>query len=213
MLALLVLPFIEHFKTELIAAGWVKDKFAAGNLEMNANWNGFEWIAGLVLLAAIVISLYLFRKGKNREAILSVFGGTLIAVSIAAVLITPRVEEYSQGTAIAYWKNHAYSEFYLETIGYKSYAHYFYGNLQPGLGENPFYLNWKKENEKRLYNTALSKSENEIAIRREWMLNGPIDHPAYFICKNTFESEVRKYYPNLHFTGEKNGFVFWERLP
>lgn len=212
-LALFILPFIDKFKAELIAAGWVKDKFAAGNLDVNANWNGFEWIAGLFLLAAIVLAVLFFRKNKNQQAVLALYAGTLLSVSVAAVMITPRVEEYSQETAVAYWQKHAYSEFYLETIGYKSYAHYFYGNLQPGLGENPFYLNWKKENEKKLYNTSLSKSENEIAIRREWMLSGPIDHPAYFICKNTFESEVRKYYPQLRFTGEKNGFVFWERVP
>lgn len=212
-LAFILLPMIDKFKTELLASGWVKDKFAAANLEVNAAWNGFEWTAGIFLLAGLILAVYFFRKNKSAEAILSLFTGTLISIFIAAVMITPRVEEYSQGTAISYWQKHSYSEYYMETIGYKSYAHYFYGNLQPGLSSNPYFLNWKKENEKRLYNPAISKSENEIAIRREWMLTGPIDHPAYFICKNTFAEEVRKYYPALRYTGEQNGFVFWERVP
>lgn len=212
-LALFGLPFIDKFKAQLIDSGWVKDKFAAGNLQVNAGWLGWEWISGIFLLAGLLLSFVFFRRKENVRAIYSLFGGSLIALAFAAVLFSPRVEEYSQGTAIDYWEKHSYSEFYLETIGYKSYAHYYYGSLQPGLSENPYYLNWKKENEKHLYNPAISKSENEIAIRREWMLNGPIDHPAYFICKNTFADEVRKYYPHLHYTGEKNGFVFWERVP
>lgn len=211
--AMLILPFIEHFKASLLASGSVKDKFAAGNLQAVAGWNGFEWIAGLMLALALIVSLVLFSRKNFRLGIPVLFGGTIVSVTLAAILIAPRVEEYSQGAAISYWEKHAYSEFYLETIGYKSYAHYFYGNVQPGIEADPYFIAWKKENEKRLYNPALAQSENEIAIRREWMLTGTIDHPAYFICKNTFADEVRKYYPSLRFTGEKNGFVFWERVP
>jgi 4-amino-4-deoxy-L-arabinose transferase-like glycosyltransferase len=211
--ALLILPFIEKFKAQLLDSGSVKDKFAAGNLQAVAGWNGIEWIAGIVLLAALISAAVFLQKKQFGRGLYWLFGGSLAAVNLAAILITPRVEEYSQEAAIAYWQKHSYSEFYLETIGYKSYAHYFYGNVQPGIETNPYFISWKKENEKKLYTPALAKSENEIALRREWMLSGPIDHPAYFICKNTFADEVRKYYPTLRFTGEKNGFVFWERVP
>lgn len=211
--AFTLVPFLDSYKAQLIATGWVKDAFAAGNLEVDAAWTGWEWITG-VLLAVGVVAAFLLIGRKNYSAGLPVlFTTVLITTTLAAVLIAPRVEEYSQATAIRYWEKHAHPDIYLETLGYKSYAQYFYGNVQPGIEENPYYANWKKENEKRLFNPKISYAENQIAMRREWMLRGPIDHSAYFICKNTFRSEVEKYYPKLRFTGEKNGFVFWERVP
>jgi 4-amino-4-deoxy-L-arabinose transferase-like glycosyltransferase len=210
--ALSVFPFIDKFKAQLIASGNIKDKFAIGNLEANGNWNGFEWITGLILLAGFVFSLICFSKRNFKKGIPVLFISVIITTTLAAVLIAPRVEEYSQNAAIQYWKGHNYSEYYRETLGYKSYAQYFYSEIQPGIEQNPLYLEYKKENEKRLYNPDASESENEIQLRREWMLKGTIDWPAYFVCKNTYEESVKKYYPNLRKTGEKNGFVFWERV-
>lgn len=210
--ALSVFPFIDKFKQSLISSGAIKDNFAIGNLQADGNWNGFEWVAGLILLAGFIASLIYFSKNNFRKGIPVLFGSVIITTTLAAILIAPRVEEYSQNAAIEYWKRHNYSEYYRESLGYKSYAQYFYGEVQPGLENNPYYLGFKKANQKRLYNPESSESENEIHLRREWMLTGTIDHPAYFVCKNTFKENVKKYYPNLRFVGEKNGFVFWERV-
>ena len=210
--ALSVFPFIDKFKQNLISSGAIKDDFALGNLQADGNWNGFEWIAGLVLFAGFVISLIYFSKRNFSKGIPVLFGSVVITTTLAAILIAPRVEEYSQHAAIEYWKRHNYSEYYRESLGYKSYAQYFYSEVQPGLENNPYYLDFKKANAKRLYDPNASESENEIHMRREWMLTGTIDHPAYFVSKNTYEENVRKNYPNLRYVGAKNGFVFWERV-
>jgi 4-amino-4-deoxy-L-arabinose transferase-like glycosyltransferase len=210
--AFLVLPFIDHFKNELVSSGSIKDNFAIGNLQANANWNGFEWITGVILGIGIILAFFYFRKKNFNIAFPILFGSVIVTTTLAAVLFAPRIEEYSQNAAIEYWKSHNYSEFYREAVGYKSYAQYFYGNAQPRINENPYYIAFKKENGKRLTDSTKSQSENEINIQREWMLTGTIDHPAYFVCKNTFEDAILKYYPNLRKTGEKNGFVFWERV-
>ncbi|HET6993082.1 MAG TPA: glycosyltransferase family 39 protein, partial [Bacteroidia bacterium] len=183
--AFTILPFIDHFKKDLISSGSLKDAFAIGNLEANGNWNGFEWITGLILAIGIVLTFFHLQKKNFKLAIPVLFGTVIITTTLAAVLFAPRVEEYSQNAAIEYWKSHNYSEFYREAVGYKSYAQYFYGNAQPSISENPYYISFKKENEKRLTDTTASQSENEIHIQREWMLTGTIDHPAYFISKNT----------------------------
>jgi 4-amino-4-deoxy-L-arabinose transferase-like glycosyltransferase len=216
--ALTVLPFFESFKQQVIDAGWVKDPFALANLSVKAQWNGFEWLTGIAFGAAVAGGIFLFLRKKNQTAFTFLFTGSLVATTAAVILITPRIEEYSQGPAIAYWEAHANPDFYLETIGYKSYAHYFYGNASPVIAENRYYTGWRELHKDRFYNPKLSKSENEIALRREWMINGPIDYPAYFLCKNTFRKEILKYYRTkapggLRFTGEKFGYVSWERVP
>jgi hypothetical protein len=49
--------------------------------------------------------------------------------------------------------------------------------------------------------------------KREWLVNGKVDRPVYFVCKNTYADDVADWWPHLKRIGEKNGFVFWERLP
>jgi 4-amino-4-deoxy-L-arabinose transferase-like glycosyltransferase len=210
--AFAVFPFIDSFKKQVIDSGSIKDAFAMANLQADGNWKGFEWITGVILAAGFIAALYYFTKNNFRRGLPILYGSVLAATTLGAVLFAPRVEEYSQNAAIEYWKAHNYSEYYRATIGYKSYAHYFYSEMQPGLENNPHYQAFKKENAKRLDNPASSESEKEIHLRTEWMLTGTIDRPAYFVSKNTFEKAVREYYPNLRKTGEKNGFVFWERV-
>ncbi len=210
--AFLFLPFIDHFKKDFISSGSVKDAFAIGNLQVDAHWNGFEWITGIILAIGVIIAFFHLRKRNFNRAIPILFGSVIISTTLAVILFAPRVEEYSQHAAIEYWKSHNYSEFYRESIGYKSYAQYFYGNLQPGIEGNPYFLAFKKTNEKRLTDSTKSATQNEIYFQSEWMLTGAIDHPAYFVSKNSYEEMVKKYYPLLHKTGEKNGFVFWERV-
>lgn len=210
--ALALFPFIDRFKQQLIDSGSIKDGFAVGNLQAQGNWNGFEWITGLILATGFIAALYYFTKNNFKRGLPVLYGTVLLTTTLAAVLFAPRVEEYSQNAAIEYWKAHNYSEYYREAVGYKSYAQYFYSDVQPGIEMNPYYLAFKKENEKRFDNPASSASEKEINIRREWMLTGTIDRPAYFVCKNTFEENIKAHYPNLRKTGEKNGFVFWERV-
>ncbi|MBI3510670.1 MAG: glycosyltransferase family 39 protein [Bacteroidetes bacterium] len=207
-----LLPFIDKFKTQLIDSGWIKDPFAVANLEVNAHWNGWEWTTGIILLALIAFFLFMIFK-KDFRGIYFLFSGMIVIITLSAILFVPRVEEYSQQTAIDYWISHDCSDFYLETLGFKSYAHYFYGEVQDHISNNHLYIAFRKKYAKTYYNSSLSKSENEIRLQREWMLHGTIDYPAYFICKNTFKDDVKKSYPFLRYTGEKNGFVFWERVP
>jgi 4-amino-4-deoxy-L-arabinose transferase-like glycosyltransferase len=210
-LFLLIVPFIDHFKQSMIAAGMIGDKFAVGNLGASGAWKGFEWIAGIILLAVLIN--FLLQKNKGLRSIYFLFGGTLIALNFAAVCIAPRVEAYSQNAAITWWKNHTHDNAYLETIGYKSYAHYFYGEVKADLNTNPNFLKWKTENKDRLYNAGISISENEINMRREWMLRGPVDKPCFFICKNTSIADVKQYYPELELIKQENGFACWKREP
>ncbi|CAN5883307.1 phospholipid carrier-dependent glycosyltransferase [soil metagenome] len=210
--ALAIFPFIDHFKKQLIDSGNIHDDFAIGNLQANGNWNGFEWITALILAVGFIAAIYYFSKNNFQRGLPILYGSVILTTTLAAIFFAPRVEEYSQNAAIEYWKSHNYSEYYREAVGYKSYAQYFYSDVQPGLETNPYYLGFKKGNETRFMNSASSESEREINIRREWMLTGIIDRPAYFVCKNTFEENIKAHYPNLRKTGEKNGFVFWERV-
>jgi len=208
-----VVPQIDRFKKHILDAGLVKDRFAAGNLEATANWNGWEWLPGLVLFAGLVWMLWKLKKNIHTQAAYIILGSTLVATSLASGLLAPRVEEYSQGSAVRFYESLQDKNVFVETLGFKSYAQYYYSRVQPGLAEVPAFVEWKNQNSKSYADPKRTLTEINISMQRDWMLRGNIDRPMYFVCKNTFESEVAKYYPHLRKLKEENGFVFWERLP
>ena len=110
----------------------------------------------------------------------------MAAMQVLLTLFAPRIEQYSQNAAIEFYQSLEGKDVYVRTLGYKSYAQYFYAKVKPG-------------------NRKEAKDEN-------WLLTGAVDKPTYFISKNTFKEQVMKDHGDmLQVLYEKNGFVFYKR--
>jgi hypothetical protein len=96
-------------------------------------------------------------------------------------LIVPKIEQYTQGAAIEFYEQKAQEDCYIETVGFKSYAHYFYAKVQPEHALTST-LNFDK-------NQALSK-------------------PIYLVCKIGNEKAIDSTYVKLY---DKGGFVFYKK--
>ena len=101
------------------------------------------------------------------------------------LFVVPRIEKYSQNAAIEFYKNTSGQNYYVETLGFKSYADLFYFN-KPVPTHN--------------------KTSD-----MDYLLKGNIDKSVYFVCKNTKSDKYQKQYPELKKLYEKNGFVFFVR--
>jgi hypothetical protein len=99
--------------------------------------------------------------------------------------VITKVEGYTQRAAIDFYKSMQSTDVYVETLGFKSYAHYFY--------------------------TLKQKEENSESSNKDWLINGDIDKDVYFVSKNDRAESYLNKYPNLKVIGEKNGFVFITR--
>src|SRR5690606_35067780 len=97
---------------------------------------------------------------------------------------------------------------YLETLGYKSYAQYFYGKANPISPQST--LQQFKEETLNLYGN-LNSREIPNQQFKDWLMNGVIDKPAFFISKIQHEERFASH-PNLKVIGRKGGFVFYERI-
>nr|MBA3971799.1 glycosyl transferase [Bacteroidota bacterium] len=183
--AVSALPVIDKYKQKIIDSDLIKDKFAVENLKASVSWSGFEWLIGIILIVGVAVMLILIKKGNVKWGIIGIFFFSLFAVNMASVLVVPRIEKYSQGAAIEFYEYLQDKDCYVETIGFKSYAHLFYSHKQPQSNINS-------------YNS-------------EWLNHGPIDKPAYFVSKITALKDVAQYYPELKEIYRKNGFVFWVR--
>ena len=180
--AFVVLPLIDGIKQHIIP--YIKDDFAVASLNVSGSWNGFESSIG-GLFGIMVLIFFIQQHRKNTIAALY---SLLIAFSILLPTyiwqVAPKIEQYSQGPAIEFYKTLQGQDCYVETFGFKSYAQYFYP--QQTQHTNP--------------NTG----------NKEWLFKGDVDKPVYIVAKITHEEECKK----LPFEeiGRKGGFVFYKRI-
>lgn len=184
-LAIGALPFIDKYKQKIISTNIIKDKFALENLKANVNWVGYEWLIGAVFIIGIGGMLILIYKKHLKTAIIGVFLLSLCTVNLSSLIIAPRIEKYSQAAAIEFYEYLQNKDCYVETLGFKSYAHLFYTHKQPQKNKNSYNI--------------------------DWLLNGPIDKPAYFVSKITEVDNIHTHQVHLKEIYRKNGFVFWYR--
>lgn len=184
IVALVAAQYVGMNAEEIIQSGWIKDKFALGNLQAKVNWSGYESLVSLILFLGIVIGILFFRKNVMKKA-LTIFIGTLIYTNLTILVFVPRIEGYSQRAAIEFYEEKMNEDCYVETIGFKSYADIFYLKKQI--------------------------PENKQSLDKGWLLNGSIDKPVYFVTKNYKVKKILSKYPQLKIIKEKNGFVFLRR--
>lgn len=181
-LAITLLPIVGIYKDVLIPQ--IGDKFARANLQAQVPWSAWEVAYGAGYMLLIIISTVLLFQKKVRAGLLCMFLSTILAIQITIVHFTPKIERYSQGAAIDFFKSFEGKDSYVQVLSYHSYAHLFYTKKLPPANKN-------------YYN-------------RDWLLSGPVDKPTFFVCRIT-DSEPWRKDPNLEVVGEKNGFVFFKR--
>ncbi|RYD59042.1 MAG: glycosyltransferase family 39 protein [Sphingobacteriales bacterium] len=180
-IAIALLPVVGINKDKLIP--YIDDPFAVGNFEAAVNWSYAESVWGLLYLAGIWVAVMLMRK-DFRKGMITLCVVQLVIIQVTVLHFTPKIEAFSQRAAIDYFKSFRGKDVYVHVLGYKSYAHLFYTSKHPPTNKNSY---------------------NE-----DWLLNGPVDKPTYFICKIT-EAHKFQEQPQLEQIGAKNGFVFFRR--
>jgi len=179
-----VLTFVDSYKDRLINK--IRDPFAVDCLKANVGWQGYEFVVSLVLITGIwLFAIWWFRHRQRAVYVLT--GLVAVFIFLSMYLIAPRVEMYSQRAAVEFFRSVSDEDAYVLTLGYKSYAQYFYGKSRDHQHVN-------------------SKDEN-------WLLKGDIDKPVYISAKSYKKEHYQGNYPDLHLLYEKNGFAFFKRIP
>lgn len=162
-----------------------RDPFALANLDAQVDWELWQGLPGIVLIAGSVMgAVYWFKKQawKSAQAVLA--GGTLFT-ALTLLFIVPNIEGYSQRAAIEYYESKCGHDVFVRPVGFKSYAHIFYTCKQdPGP----------------------DKTIDDYST----MAFGNPGKTACFVAKITHLGDL----PNLPGCKEvyrKNGFVFFEK--
>ena len=176
-LILAAVPYVGEHAFEF--APKIQDVFVRGNLQAPVAWSG--WEKGLGILFMGVILFFLSRKGevKPRHVYSIMVSGLLIIMAYMAIVV-PKIEGYTQATPIDFYTSKVGQQVYIETVGFKSYAHLLY-----------------------FQKPAASPSAETLFQAKK------LDRPAYFVMKVDAEEKF-KYHPNLIFIKEENGFLFYK---
>jgi 4-amino-4-deoxy-L-arabinose transferase-like glycosyltransferase len=184
VLAITGLCLVGIFRERIVQSGLIRDPFVMGNLQADVPWTGYEWVVALIPIAAVLLFLLLERPTAR---IVALFSLNMLFVFSMLFVFTDRIAGHTQKVAVDFYKSKSAEDCYIQALGFKSYAHLFYGNTRPHLDP--------------------SSSDSE------WLAGGEIDKPAYFVYKVKKREEYRTRYPKLTVLYEKNGFVFAARHP
>jgi len=155
------------------------DAFTKASLEARVHWSGTEWLIGVFMfLGVVAAAIQILRRNPSGMIILYVV--SIIFVSVSIYLFTDRIEGYTQRSAIKFYKSLRGQDVYVNTLGFKSYAHLFYFEKQPG----------------------------EEVEHPEDLLKKALDKDAYFVIKINKKERYLEQYPQLEVLRESNGYVF-----
>lgn len=179
---ILAVTFIGNITAWLLESGKVKDTFTRASLQAQVNWSGWEKMPGIILLAGVLF--FVLYSGKViRRSMVVLFIAALVAFNLTIILITPKVEPYSQGAAVEFYESKQPENAVIETVGFKSYAHLFYGRRAADLGR--------------------------MAADSIIHLNARPEVAVYYVGKIQNQQQNMQENPRLQKLYDKNGFVFY----
>jgi 4-amino-4-deoxy-L-arabinose transferase-like glycosyltransferase len=191
-LVLLVLPLIGNNPGLIIDL--VKDPFAKQNLNAAVDWPWFTFLPGIIWIIGLLLTFWFILIKREVSSVITAFGAVILGLMFFLPLIPARIAQYTQQAPIEFYKSLKNKDVYIETLGFKSYAQYFYTGKK------------SLSDQEKIFGTDADGSYNSDQLRN-WLLTGKIDKPAYFVTKTIQEDDfVRQF--NLTCIGRKNGFSF-----
>ena len=181
---LISLPLIARYKNLIIP--YIKDDFAVACLSSPVKWNGYEFLIGAGYLIFIFISLLIMKQKQFFKGIITLFYSTAFCIFFYLKADVPKIEGYSQAPAINFYKSISGQDVYVTTIGFYSYAQYFYFQKMPG--------------------------GNIESSNKDWLLKGETDKPVFMVAKSNAKNLFAKH-PDCMLLKQEGGFLFYYRMP
>lgn len=199
------------FKNSYLITPYIKDEFAVASFNSEMNWQGWEFIIGILFIAGLIISYRFLSKNEIAKFLKTIALSTGITLLLYAIFVVPKIEKFSQGPAIEFYESIENKDVYVTTIGFKSYAHYFYSKIKPQQSESGIFQ-VKKEYKESLSDKKYFNVIDLNTATNLWLLEGEIDKKSYFITKITHRKKMKEY-TKLTFIENKGGFDFYSRNP
>ena len=152
-------------------------------------WGGLAWQLHRNRVTDDEMSATMFASdGKRPLKIWQTAAGHLIATTLVLVAtlytLAPRVLEYTQGSAVAFFQAQADKEVFVNSTNYKTYAHHFYADVPPERYEDG-------------------------CLEKHCQFYGERPKPLYFSSPLHSEANVLEKYPHAEILYRLGGFTFY----
>ena len=194
--ALIILPFLLIHKDFLLSK--VNDTFTREILTKDVQMAGTEYFIGILFLALLILALVLFYKKQYLNGIIILFVNTALALSLLMPILTPKLEEYLQGTAIRYYQdigNNKKGFILVHNIPNYKFGYMFYSN------RDYEYSKYKQ----------IVESNNKNFDFENWLFKGEINQDLYVITKSTDVIKLIKNNPELNLIEVNYGIALLKR--
>ena len=162
---------------------FINNDFALACINSTVNWSGYEFIMGLAFGIILVYSVFYLHGIKQ---VITIYGSTALFIFMFMFILVPKIEKYSQGAAIEFISAFKGKPVWVSTLGYYSYAPYFYADKP-------------------------KRACKEID-ETEFLLHGNTGCDVYFVTKITELKSTLDQNPQLVVVEQKGGFVLLKRI-
>jgi 4-amino-4-deoxy-L-arabinose transferase-like glycosyltransferase len=184
-LVIAAVPFIGQ-NIVLLKSFAAKDTFALGNMDAEIDWSNTHSLVGFFLVATVLAFPMALKMRGILRGYAHLFLTTALFLQLVLVFYVGNIEGYSQRAALDFYESKQTEDCYIQTYGFKSYAHLFYSRLKQPTNPKYFMID-------------------------NWLLRGAdVDKPTYFVGKITNKTQMDSL-KTLQFLYQKNGFVFYQR--
>ena len=193
----------------------VKDSNTQYLLQNQMQWLGWEWLIPVLIIVGSLFSC-LFLNSRLIPSLILYSIAMGLNFSLLCKFVVPNIENVIQGSAVSFYEDISSEKKYLTTVGFKSYAHYFYSKIDL-LDSNDSLYNAKKKILKTNFNSlSLNELSSEDKTRfnnyvLSWYINGNIDRPVYFATKKNKINSQLEAAKNLIVIKDFGGFKFYKR--
>jgi len=211
---LILIPFLAINKSIWLIP-YINDPFTLASLSIHVKWLGLEYFIGFIYAISLVFFVLFLMRRKVQFALWSLVLGIGLTMMLFSKYVVPNIELYSQGPAIEFYESLQSKNKYVTTVGFKSYAHYFYGRIdQLKSDDSLFHVKnrimdeiLERQTSKRLNSEQRKVYDHKIL---EWMKTGRIDKPVYFVSR-TDRNHLLDRNKNIEFLYQRGGYVFYKR--
>jgi len=183
LVALIIAVFPVAMMHKEMITPLIKDTFAVACLQRPIHWSYGEVLIGAAYGAVLTVSTGLLFRKKFTASFAAIFLASALCLQLFMLDMAPKMEAIAGGGPIEFYKSLRGRDCYAHSL-FRSYADLFYFQKMPG--------------------------GNPKGGDSEWLLNGPIDKPAYLVCRIDKAHDYRGKY-GLHEIKDEYGFVYFRR--
>ena len=184
-------------------------------LNLNLLWQGWEWAIPLIIVFASLLWFIKFKFNPLKYlAIYSILIG--LSFSLISLFIIPKIEFAIQGTAVAFYEDISKEKKYLTTVGFKSYAPYFYSEVDHLNKVDKLYQK-KSDILKKYFSSSSLNDLNRLQKNKfnghvlSWLIHGDVDRTVYFVSKKSKPILLLQNAKNLELIKDQAGYQFYKR--